>query len=369
MGYGYSSDDGPLMCFNGPKTAQLGWFPDHVTTLTYPDYSWSGNLYHSLDEALIPSGGMMIIKVPGFSGSSQFFLDYYISFNKASGNNSGTKEAKNTVTVHSSQTEIYSWAPKSLRVAELTAGQSFEFRALGIDVVVTVDALDLSASPPYATVTIVSGTEAPSTSQTPSVSLVPSTQPSAFPSSMPSPVDGISPSPTSEFFTLYTNYLAGEFFAAEKGGIMFNIVATEDIVITHFDLKLFYVNYPGNSFPTDVEIWTKDGGYEGYRTNNDVTNAWDQHMSRTTIDAVTLGDTSTLFLSPLKDLMEPIYIAAGSTKAVYISNRDAVNFIEMGYSDTATDYTSDDGAFTVKIGVFQKYAKFVSSTVDDDAYW
>ena len=369
MGYGYSSDDGPLMCFNGPKTVQLGWFPNHVRTLTSPDYNWSGNLYHSLDEHLIPSGGMMIIKVPGFSSFSREFLDYYISFNKASGNNSGTKEAKDTVTVHSSQTDSYVSAPKSLRVAELAAGQTFEFRALGIDVVVTVDAINLSASPPYATVTIVSGTEAPSTTQSPSVSLVPSAKPSGVPSSMPSPADGISPSPTAVYYTLFTNFLSGEFYAASKGGIMFDITATEDIVITNFDLKLFYVNYPGNSFSTDVEIWTKDGTFEGYRANNAVTNAWDQHMSRTTIQAATEGDISTLGLSPLKDLMEPIYIGAGSTKGIFISNRDAVNFIEMAYSTTATDYTTDDGAFTVKRGIFQKYDKFDSSTVNDDYVW
>ena len=67
MGYSYGDDDGPLMCFNGPKTYQLNWFPNHYTTLTAPDYNWSGNLYHSLDENSIPSGGMMVIKVPGFT--------------------------------------------------------------------------------------------------------------------------------------------------------------------------------------------------------------------------------------------------------------------------------------------------------------
>lgn len=217
MGISYNGDDTPLMCFNGPKTYQLNWFPNHYTTLTSPDYNWSGNLYHPLDEDNIPSGGMMVIRIPGFTNSySEDLLDYYISFNKATGQNVGTQEGKNQVAIHSSQSIDFKNAPKSLVVAKLSQGGTYEFRALGIDVIVEVTAIDLTATPPYATVTIASGTESPSTSQIPSVSLVPTAVPSGTPSNMPSPVNGISASPTMIYDILPTKWLIGEFYAASK---------------------------------------------------------------------------------------------------------------------------------------------------------
>lgn len=110
MGYSYSGDDTPKMCFNGPKTFQLNWFPTHYKTLAFPDYNWSGNLYHSLDANNIGATDMMIIKIPGFTSSySSEYLDYYVSFNKYSGENSGTYEARNKVAVHSSQSETFVW--------------------------------------------------------------------------------------------------------------------------------------------------------------------------------------------------------------------------------------------------------------------
>ncbi|KAI2503877.1 Gametolysin peptidase M11 [Fragilaria crotonensis] len=33
MGYSYGNDDGPIMCFNGPKTWQLGWFSEYHVDL------------------------------------------------------------------------------------------------------------------------------------------------------------------------------------------------------------------------------------------------------------------------------------------------------------------------------------------------
>jgi len=365
MGYSYSDDDGPLMCFNGPKTFQLNWFPDHCKTLTNLDYNWAGNLYHPLDESSIPSGDMMVIKIPGFSGYSSDYLDYFISFNKKSGQNIGTKEAINKVAIHISQTNQYVWAPKSKLVVELAAGGSFEFTALNIIVVVDVSDINLSANPPYATVSINSGTESPSLSIVPSLSNMPSQFPSTFPSVMPSPVNGISLAPTSEYTQLYTNFLYGEFYAASKSGIMFDIVATEDIVITRFDIDLFYVNYDGLTFPTDVEIYTKEGSHKGYEANMAV---WTQHMDTTTVDPPDVYDVSTLGLTPLKpDILPPIIIGQDTTVSVFITNIDANNFIEMAYSSSAIDYSDD--AITVETGYFQKYEDFVGNDEDPNGVW
>merc|ERR1711862_602155 len=34
MGYSYSQDDGPVMCFNAAKSHQTGWYSDEVTVVT-----------------------------------------------------------------------------------------------------------------------------------------------------------------------------------------------------------------------------------------------------------------------------------------------------------------------------------------------
>lgn len=256
-------------------------------------------------------------------------------------------------------------APKSKLEAELESGDSFEFTAQGIVVVVVVSAIDTTASTPFATVAIQSGTEAPSQSFVPTVTLNPSQTPSTFPSVMPSPVNGISPSPTTEYDMITTNFLVGEFYAASKSGIMFDVTATEDVMITRLDIDLFYVNYDQYSFPTDVEIYIKSGSYKGYESRID---SWTKHMDRTTVYPPSSDDVSTLGLTPLKsDKLSPISIPGGSTVSIFITNRDANNFIEMAYSTTAVDYVSDDGVLTVETGLFQKYAEFAGE--ENDGWW
>lgn len=74
------------------------------------------------------------------------------------------------------------------------------------------------------------------------------------------------------------------------------------------------------------------------------------------------NDSSTLGLTPLKpDILPEIRIPGGSTLAIFITNRDTSNFIEMATNETALDYTSADGVVTVKTGVFQRYGDFVGS--------
>mmetsp|Transcript_26278 Transcript_26278/g.39385 ORF Transcript_26278/g.39385 Transcript_26278/m.39385 type:complete len:1408 (+) Transcript_26278:130-4353(+) len=364
MGYSYSEDDGPLMCFNGPKTFQLNWYPNHYTTLTTPDYNWSGYLFHSSDA--IGSTDMMVIKIPGFTSTrSEEYLDYYVSFNKYSGANSGTKEARNKVAIHTSQSEDYVWAPKSKLVAELNANEEFIFTALNVEVVVRVTSIDSTTAIPNAFVTIASGTESPSMSLVPSASTVPTQTPSISPSNMPSPVNGITLAPSSEFYILSTNFLIGEFWAAAESGIMFDVSVTEDTMITRLDIDLLYVGYDGLTFPTDIEIYTKTGSYVGYQTNSA---AWTKHMDRTTVLPPDADDVSTLGLTPLKsDILSPIVIPGGTTLSIFITNRDVNNFIEMAYSTTAVDYVSDDNVMSVETGLFQQYNEFTGE--DNDGWW
>ena len=94
------------MCFNAPKTYQLGWFSQfHVDIeLTTPISPWTRTVnlvgQSERDNANI-SQDDMIIRIFGFGGT-----DYYVSYNRKTGINSGSQEGGNRVLVHSRKAGI-----------------------------------------------------------------------------------------------------------------------------------------------------------------------------------------------------------------------------------------------------------------------
>ena len=84
------------MCFNGPKTWQLGWFPDYHVDLTVSDLangmSWSGNLVGFAEKAAATQTDKMIIRIKSVN-------DTYINFNRAIDMNVGTQEGEDQVHV------------------------------------------------------------------------------------------------------------------------------------------------------------------------------------------------------------------------------------------------------------------------------
>ena len=45
MGYSYSNDDGPIMCFNPGKSWSLGWYTNAYATADPLSQTWSGTLF------------------------------------------------------------------------------------------------------------------------------------------------------------------------------------------------------------------------------------------------------------------------------------------------------------------------------------
>jgi hypothetical protein len=237
MGIGYNWDDGPIMCFNAPKTYELGWFPDHIVELTAADdFRYEGNLYGLADAANLSASNKMIIKLIGNSGVyTSKFVDYYVSFNRKTGNNAGTREAGDKVVIHSSQ--YTEWAPDSLRVADLEGGQSAVIENVnGMDIIIEVKVIDFTADPVYASVKIYADL-----TLSPSVSLSPSMSPS--PSAVPSVslIPTVTSAPSRTYLSLSTEYLFGKYYAASKSGVMFDVTAEEDIMITKLDVSFFFV--------------------------------------------------------------------------------------------------------------------------------
>merc|ERR1711983_106752 len=152
MGYSYSQDDTPEMCFNAPKNWQLGWYPDGALQIASGD-SFTGRLigladYSTLDAS---SGDVVMVKIKGYD------VDYYISFNRKTGINKGTYEGGNQVLVHSRAGDGYT---VSYLLAKLSAQKSYPIEG---ETTITVNSISLT-NPGYAEVSIVGpNTEAPIT--------------------------------------------------------------------------------------------------------------------------------------------------------------------------------------------------------------
>jgi len=86
MGYSYGLDDGPKMCFNAAKNSQLGWYSNREITL-YPPFANFTQQMVGIVNYESPGDFLVIIKIDIASGD-----DYYVSFNRLSGFNSGTRE-------------------------------------------------------------------------------------------------------------------------------------------------------------------------------------------------------------------------------------------------------------------------------------
>ncbi len=90
MGFSYLADDSPRMCFNGPKSWQLGWYNDKAIELDpVITPGWSGRLVGIAEYNLTGSDDAVLIKVE--TGTD---VDYYINLNRQTGVNSETQEGK-----------------------------------------------------------------------------------------------------------------------------------------------------------------------------------------------------------------------------------------------------------------------------------
>lgn len=142
------------MCFNGPKTYQLGWFPQYHLDLTASSSSgtifWTGNLIGFAEKPVDNrdrDNDKMIIKITG--GSSG---DYYVHFNRKTGINADTNEGGDKVLISRRGSGDDYASQKSWLEAQLSAGESYStvgFEGLNI----MVNAID-NGIPRRATVTI-----------------------------------------------------------------------------------------------------------------------------------------------------------------------------------------------------------------------
>jgi hypothetical protein len=182
QGYGYSSDETPKMCFNGPKSWQLGWYSDYHVDLSTNNYSWSGDLVGFAEK---DNTNMMIIRIQDATKNT----DTYVHFNRKIGINSETKEGGNQVLVSTRTSGVY-YGASTLR-AKLDANRVYTINGIGEtadSVTITVNSIDTSSTPAKANVSIQlvpQPTQAPVVVPTPAPVVSPTTAPVVAPTPAP----------------------------------------------------------------------------------------------------------------------------------------------------------------------------------------
>jgi hypothetical protein len=96
MGYSYSQNGAPKMCFNAAKSSDLGWYDDRRLELDpITEGSNLVKLVGLADYASTVEGEHAVILKIEHAGTT----DLYLTYNRATGVNSGTKEFQNEVNV------------------------------------------------------------------------------------------------------------------------------------------------------------------------------------------------------------------------------------------------------------------------------
>jgi hypothetical protein len=93
MGYSYDEFNSPKMCFNAPKSWQLGWFADQSISWNPNDGTWVGTMVGDVDYGENPAHTIILRLETGYN------TEIYVKFNRAKGYNSQTKMSADMVTI------------------------------------------------------------------------------------------------------------------------------------------------------------------------------------------------------------------------------------------------------------------------------
>lgn len=119
MGYSFGQDDTPLMCFDAYHSWQLGWY-SKKSILLKEGQAFRGYLSGIVDYV---SGNSTAVLIRLETNTS---MSYYISYNKKTGFNSGTKDGINQVLIVTAEGNGKTYSNSNL-VSKLGSGGSFTF--------------------------------------------------------------------------------------------------------------------------------------------------------------------------------------------------------------------------------------------------
>mmetsp|Transcript_20344 Transcript_20344/g.30258 ORF Transcript_20344/g.30258 Transcript_20344/m.30258 type:complete len:824 (-) Transcript_20344:193-2664(-) len=173
MGFSYTENDGPLMCFNAAKSWQLGWYSDTDQAITLSldgDRSYVGRLsgvvHYNDGNNPNSSSNPILIKL----NREKRLTDFFITFNAKTGPNSGTMEGANEVLIVKSGDEGKGYYESEL-VAKLGVGDIYHFSRFDGSLITAAVSVERIAGSQFAEVSICIGdcdaTHAPTLSPTP----------------------------------------------------------------------------------------------------------------------------------------------------------------------------------------------------------
>ncbi|KAL7457308.1 hypothetical protein ACHAWC_008828, partial [Mediolabrus comicus] len=194
MGYSYSGESTPRMCFNAAKNYQLGWYSDKTKVISpgaSTDNCFAGDLYGT---AFYADAGAQTVGIKVNTDSS---TDVYIMYNAKTGIQSGTVEGGNQVMVVTTGAEGTGYSESTLvqKITTNTAGYSLPGFSN------TVLYVDSNTSGSHASIRIETDGQAcvvgPTSNPTPAPPTpAPTQQPTAQPTE-PQPTPNPTPQPTS----------------------------------------------------------------------------------------------------------------------------------------------------------------------------
>jgi hypothetical protein len=340
MGYSYSNDDGPIMCFNAPKSWQLGWFQDKHHVFNQADGSWSGRLIGQVDwaNANAQPNDTVILKLNVASDT-----DHYVMFNRKAGHNSGTVEGGNQVMIQSAPAEGSGAAQSELH-AKLNAGGTYtitNYDGSGLDLTLTVNSIDLTANPPFAEVSVFAGCNSDTdcndldacngveTCNTSTGQCIPGTPQAGCCG------NGMCEAGSGESFesqVCLSDCADGPFEIKSplcsscyiQDGHMFDMEAKgKDLAIQSIKFR----NYAAGT----AEVWTRSGTHSGFAYSNA---GWTQvATAATTVGSWTMQEII---------LDTPVLVAAGQRQAFYITQEANTNLLYTAGSNINNIAFQDD---------------------------
>lgn len=138
MGYGYQLDDDPLMCFNSLNLWVLGWYKTKSLEIRLGE-NFSGNLSSIIDFDS-ESTKTVLIRI-----NTEDLYDYYISYNKKAGFNSGTRDGINQVLIIKGRGRGFTYSDSEL-IAKLNKGDSLVLNETSTQTKITVNSIDISGN-------------------------------------------------------------------------------------------------------------------------------------------------------------------------------------------------------------------------------
>jgi hypothetical protein len=156
MGYSYSQDDGPVMCFNAAKSSRFSWYNNKE--LSFDNESWSGKVVGLADYNVAAADHNVLLKIRSKDGNNDA-KTLSVTYNRKIGINSGTLEAGDQLMVVETETSTR-YSPSTL-LAKLSNGETYTYAnywGTGKDFRITVDNIGTDpGSVEYAMVSISNG--------------------------------------------------------------------------------------------------------------------------------------------------------------------------------------------------------------------